>query len=147
MSIIFWLIVIIAAILVWRWLATGKAPWMWLLLAAFLPLAALVQAPAAAHAQANCMPVDLAAAMIEDAAGQIGAKVEVLADKGAVERYVAVIDEEPPPVGPVERLLIVVHPAGVAFVFPVHRELICMQINVAPPLHARAWRAARGDPA
>jgi hypothetical protein len=111
-------------------------------------LAAMLAASAytAPAAEENaCMESRIVGELLSVEAQRIGTAVERLDDASEVERYIEVINEEPPVAGPAEELLILVHPEfQVARVFLVHDGNVCERYLIGPELHRKAWLAARG---
>lgn len=100
---------------------------------------------AAAEEESICMEGRIVGELLSVEATRIGAAVERLEDAAEVERYIEVINEEPPVAGPAETLLILVHPEfQVARVFLIHDGNVCERYLIGPELHRKAWLAARG---
>ncbi|MEX2126949.1 MAG: hypothetical protein WD871_01730 [Xanthobacteraceae bacterium] len=92
-----------------------------------------------------CAPAELDVIMLEAEAAALGGAVVTLTDAGEIARYAAVVNEEPPPVGPADQLVIFVHPVlKAAKVVAVFQGVACMRFLIGPELHQKAWAAARG---
>jgi hypothetical protein len=107
--------------------------------------AALAQDRPSAADPGECIADKLVTELLSAEARRIGTAVERLDEAGEVERYIKVINEEPPTAGPAESLMILVHPElKVARVFLVHNGDVCERYLIGPELHEKAWTAARG---
>lgn len=104
-------------------------------------------------AHARSVPIEIkpctSAAFAHDYAATIaigsGGVMIKIDDAVEAKNYMAVLNQVPPASGPVDQLLLVLNPKGVAHVFLLHEGKFCENYLVPAQLHLKAWLAMMGQ--